>query len=191
MRELSQHLSDLVENSVRAGAKTVTILIDEDLRADRLTIRVVDDGHGMTADVAAKAVDPFWTTRTCRRVGLGLPLLAATTTRCDGGLQIASRPGSGTEVVARFRHSHIDRPPMGDLSSTLLAGLVGHPEVTIRYEHKANGLAFELDGAAIKGVLEGVPLSHPAVIRWLERYISEGLAALELTSTPRKEESNA
>lgn len=182
MRELAQHVTDLVENSVRAGARHVDVEIEEDLDSDSLVLRVADDGSGMPAEEAARATDPFFTSRTCRRVGLGLPLLRATAERCEGSLEVATAPGQGTTVTARFRHGHIDRPPLGDLQATLLSGLVGHPEVDFTYRHRVNGRAFEVDGAAIKRELEWMLLSHPSVLRWLERYLSEGLAGLSRPS---------
>ncbi|MGE5618529.1 MAG: ATP-binding protein [Sphingomonadaceae bacterium] len=176
MRELSQHITDLVENSTRAGARRVVIEVEEDTQADLLTIRVADDGRGMPTETVDRVTDPFYTTRACRRVGLGLPLLEASAQRCGGSLRIESSPGRGTEVTARFRRSHVDRPPMGDLQATLIAALVGHPDVDVVYRHRMDGRSFELDGAAIKRELEGIPLAHPSVLRWLEKYLSNGLS---------------
>lgn len=193
MRELSQHITDLIENSARAGARKVEITVVDDLQADSLVVRVADDGCGMPQDVVGRVTDPFFTSRDCRKVGLGLPLLAAAAERCEGSVEIISEPRRGTEVIARFRSSHIDRPPLGDMQSTLLTALVGHPEVDFVYRHKANGRSFELDGAAIKMELEGIPLTHPSVLRWLERLLSEGLSEVGVTMapSPAKEELNA
>lgn len=191
MRELSQHITDLVENSTRAGARRVVVEVEERVAADELVIRVADDGSGMAPERVERVTDPFYTSRTCRRVGLGLPLLSAATQRCEGSLEIASAPGHGTTVTARFRRGHIDRPPLGDLTSTLLSAIVGHPEVDFCYRHTLNGGSFEVDGAAIKRELEGVPLSHPSVLRWLERYFSEGLAEAGLVAAPVQEETHA
>jgi len=191
MRELSQHIMDLVENSVQAGARRVDVEIQEDLKADVLTLRVIDDGHGMAPEIAARVTDPFFTSRTCRRIGLGLPLMAAATERCGGSLEVASTLGRGTVVTARFQRSHIDRPPLGDLRSTLLSALVGHPAVDFHYRHSVDGRVFDLDGAAIKRELGGVPLTHPAVLRWLEQYLGEGLAEVGVEPTPLKEEGDA
>lgn len=165
----------------------------EDLSEDKLTLQVADDGCGMSPEVVARVRDPFYTSRSCRRVGLGLPLLAAATERCGGSMEISSEQGRGTTVMACFRHGHIDRPPMGDLHSTLLAALVGHPEIDFVYRHKVDGHSFELDGAAIKRELEGVPLTHPSVLRWLERFLSEGLSEMGVAIVPEsaKEEMDA
>ncbi len=191
MRELAQHMTDLIENSIRAGARRVDVEVEEDHRADRLMIRVSDDGKGMSREMAERAVDPFCTTRDCRRVGLGLPLLSATAERCGGSLEIASELGRGTRVTALMRSAHIDRPPLGDLRATLLTAVVGHPDAAIRYRHSVDGLTFQLDGLLLREELEGVPLSHPAILRWLERYITDGLANLGLEPASIKEESRA
>ncbi len=193
MRELSQHITDLIENSARAGAHRIEITVVEDLQADSLVVRVADDGCGMPQEEVGKVIDPFYTSRQCRKVGLGLPLLAAAAERCEGSVEIASEPGRGTSVVARFRRSHIDRPPLGDVRSTLLTALVGHSEVDLVYKHRANGHSFELDGAAIRRELEGIPLSHPSVLRWLDRLLSEGLSEVGVVTAPpsAKEEMDA
>ncbi len=159
-------------------------MVEENLPADSLTIRVSDDGCGMAPEVVARVTDPFYTSRTCRKVGLGLPLLAAAAQRCDGSFTATSELGTGTTVVASFRHSHVDRPPLGDLHSTLLSALVGHPDVDFVYRHRVGDRVFELDGAAIKRELEGVPLSHPSVLRWLDHFLTEGLVELGVLRAP-------
>lgn len=153
------------------------IEVDEQQATDKLVLRVTDDGRGMPAELVAMVTDPFFTSRTCRRVGLGLPLLEASTQRCDGHLLVNSEPGRGTVVEATFRLGHIDIPPLGDLGTTLMCAIVGHPEVDILYRHAVNGRTFELDSAAIRSELGEVHLSHPAIIRWLEQYICEGLVS--------------
>ncbi len=193
MRELAEHVTDLIENSVRAGARRVEVMVVEDLAADQLTLRVADDGCGMSAELMDRVADPFFTSRDCRRVGLGLPLLTAAAERCGGSLEIVSAPGNGTTVTARFFHGHIDRPPLGDMHCTLLAALVGHPEVDFLYRHRVNGATFEMDGAAIKRELGDVPLSHPSVLRWLERFLAEGLIEVGVVNAtlPEEEGRNA
>jgi len=187
MRELAQHIMDLLENSARAGARRVEIDLDQQRAADRLVLRVIDDGRGMSPEVVSMATDPFFTSRTCRRVGLGLPLLAASTQRCDGHLLIKSEPGRGAVVEAAFRLSHIDTPPLGDLRTTLMCTIVGHPELDIVYRYTVDGGTFELDSAAIKSELGEVPLSHPRILRWLEQYISEGLVTASAVTAQEEE----
>ena len=180
MRELSLHLLDLLQNAVEAGARMVDVRVDENPVLDRLTVVVEDDGHGMDAGTAGRALDPFFTTRTTRHVGLGLPLLAAAAKRCDGDLVLESEPGRGTRVTATFRHGHIDRAPIGDVPGTLLAFLLGAGcnGTRLRYRHRLGDAVFEFDSAAVRDEVGDVPFSYPPLRAWLHDYIAEGEAGL-------------
>lgn len=175
MRELSMHILDALENALEAGATQVELKVVEDIEADRLTIVVSDDGRGMDAAAARRALDPFYTTRTTRHVGLGLPLLAAAAKRCDGDLRLESAPEKGTRLTATFRYSHVDRAPLGNMADTVLAFMLGMDcGMRLRYEHQVDGRAFGLDTAEVEAELDGVPLSHPQVWAWLQLYLEEG-----------------
>jgi hypothetical protein len=174
VRELSLHILDVLQNSLEAGASKVTLTIEEDLMADRLTITVTDNGRGMDADTVTKVLDPFFTTRTTRHVGLGLPLFAAAARRCNGDLVVESELGKGTTVRATFQHSHIDRAPLGDIRNTILSFLLAARPVDLHYVHRVNDRQFEFDTADIRAELGNVPLSHPAVRDWLSEFIAEG-----------------
>jgi len=178
VRELALHILDLLQNAVEAGATRVTLRIDEDRAGDLLNITVIDNGRGMDATAIARALDPFYTTRTTRHVGLGLPLMAAAAERAGGALDIRSRPGEGTTVEAWFRLSHPDRQPMGDLAGTLLALLLSEKAPRLDYRHRVGSLVFEFDTDDFHAALEGLPLSHPAVQRWLVGYLTEGESPL-------------
>jgi anti-sigma regulatory factor (Ser/Thr protein kinase) len=178
VRELSLHILDALENSVEAGARRIELRIEEDLREDRLTITITDDGRGMSEELSKRVLDPFVTTRSTRHVGLGLPLFAAAAERCAGELRIQSQPGVGTTVVATFQHSHVDRAPLGDLPGSLLAVMLSERPVDICYKHIVGDRHFELDSAEIRRLLEGVPLTHPPVRDWLTSTLTEGIAAL-------------
>ena len=187
MRELSHHILDLLENAIAAGARHITLSIVEDTtigteQGDRLEITVGDDGRGMDAETLKRIKDPFFTTRTTRHVGLGVPLLTAAAERCDGGLTITSQPGQGTTVKAWFAWHHIDRAPLGDMGATLLGALLaqreGQSPPELHYEHWVNGRTFELDTQEIRELLGDLPLSHPQVRTWLEDYIQQGLDSL-------------
>ncbi len=169
LRELTLHIVDLVENSIAAGATRVTIEVIEDARADRLTIRVADNGRGMDTDLASRVADPFVTTRTTRRVGLGLPFLKQAAELCNGALTIDSAPGVGTTVTATFQNSHLDRMPMGDLPGTILTLVVGNPQVDFVYRHIVDATTFEFDTRPIKQELGAVALSEPEVIGYLKK----------------------
>jgi anti-sigma regulatory factor (Ser/Thr protein kinase) len=174
VRELSLHILDALENSLEAGASQVTLIIEEDLAADRLTFTITDNGRGMDAETMKKVLDPFFTTRTTRHVGLGLPLFAAAARRCNGDLTVESGVGKGTMVRATFQHSHIDRAPLGDVQSSLLSFLLAERPVDLHYVHRVNTRQFEFDTADIRAELGNVPLSHPAVREWLSEFIAEG-----------------
>jgi len=174
MRELALHILDLLQNAVEAGATQVTLVIDEDRVADRLTVIVRDNGRGMDPATAARAANPFFTSRDTRHVGLGLPLFAAAAERADGRLVIRSEPGIGTTVEVTMRLSHPDRQPMGNLADTLLAFLLSDKAPELRYEHRVDGAVFEFDLSEIRDTLGDVPLSHPAVVRWLVGFLAEG-----------------
>ncbi len=178
MRELSLHILDLLENSVQAGASRIDLEIIEDSIKNRLIIRVVDNGKGMDKETLERASDPFFTTRTTRDVGLGIPLLKAAAERCNGDLIIRSEPGVGTTVVVDFELDHIDRAPLGDIESTLLSVLLSQRRCDLNYIHRVNDRTFEFDTAEMSQVLGDIPLGHPRVRVWLEDYLREGLAEL-------------
>ena len=135
MQEISLNILDVVENSVRADAGKVGILIVDDEDEGTLTVTISDDGRGMTAEETERAVDPFYTTRRSRRVGFGLPLLKEAAELTGGEMRIESGPGSGTCLTAVFDKHHLDCPPLGDIVATLKTLIVGYPGVDFHYEH--------------------------------------------------------
>lgn len=178
MQDLSLHILDIVENSLAAGARRVEIRIEEDLQADRMTIEILDDGCGMDEEMVKRALDPFFTTKTVRRVGLGLPLLAEACRMSNGQLCLQSCPGGGTTVKATFQRSHIDRKPLGNMGDTLVTLIVGHPEVDLLYEHRKDGAHFSLDTREIRAELGNVPLNAPKIASGLRASIFSGLEEL-------------
>ncbi len=178
MQDLSLHILDIVENSLAAGACRIEIRIIEDLARDRMTIVVSDNGCGMDKTMMQRALDPFFTTKEARRIGLGLPLLKEACRESNGELVVQSAPGKGTKVEARFQHSHIDRKPLGDIESTLIMIIAGHPDVDLLYEHRKNGCCFILDTRDIKGSLGSVPMNTPEVLLALRNHIHSGLEEL-------------
>lgn len=178
MRELSLHLLDIVQNSIAAAADLIAIEILEDSNDDQLIIKVTDNGRGMSESVLQSVIDPFFTTRKTRSVGLGLSLFAQTAQRAGGDLVVNSQEGVGTEVKAVLQHSHIDRPPMGDLQGTLLTLIVLNPTIDIVYRHNFDGREFILDTREIKRELDGIPINHGQVVSWMQNFIQEGLAQL-------------
>ncbi len=175
MEELALHILDVAENSVRAGARRVEIRVSEEPGEDRLIIEIVDDGCGMPEEVARRAADPFYTTRSDRPVGLGLALLEQAARAADGSLRIESAPGAGTRVAAEFRHSHPDRQPLGDILSTLMTLAAGHPEVEFYYEHRNRGSLRRFSTAELKRELGGIPLNSAPGIRLLRQKLDDAL----------------
>jgi len=180
VRELALHVLDLLQNAREAGATRVRLSVEEDRTRDRLTIRVEDNGRGMKEEAMRQARDPFYTTRTTRHVGLGLPLLAAAAERCDGSLALASVPGQGTRVTAEFRLSHLDRAPLGDLPGTLTAFLLGEPFCHLEVTHRRDGNEWSLDTRPVLDAIAPVPVSHPAVREWLTQTLHQAEARLDL-----------
>ncbi|MCD6310024.1 MAG: ATP-binding protein [Candidatus Eremiobacteraeota bacterium] len=145
MEDLSLHILDIVENSINARAKNVEIKVEENVENDLLTIEITDDGKGMSKEMQEKALDPFFTTRTTRNVGLGLPLFAQAARTSGGDIKIEARPGGGTKIKATFGYSNIDRQPLGDINDTLKVLIVSHPEINFIYKYKKGNENYFLD----------------------------------------------
>ena len=150
MEDLSLHILDIVENSIEAKASEIGIMVDEDIKKNLLTIEIKDNGKGMDEETLKKVTDPFYTTRSTRRVGLGLPLLAQATKESRGTFEIESKVDVGTKIKATFQYSHIDRKPLGDIENTISTLIVGNPGVDFVYEHIKDGVKFRLDTKEIR-----------------------------------------
>lgn len=175
MRELSLHLLDIAENSISAGASKIVISVREDLIEDELWLEVADNGKGMTSESVAKVLDPFVTSRTTRKVGLGIPLLKQAAEACNGFLSIESELGKGTKLTAKFQHSNIDRMPLGNLEDTIITLILGTPDVNWVFNYQYNDQVFEFDDSEFKEALGELPLSDFRVIEFLSNTITEGV----------------
>lgn len=177
MKELSLNILDIAENSVKAGASLTEIGVTEE--GDLLTLTVKDDGCGMTGETVKSVTDPFYTTRTTRKVGMGLPLLKLEAEMTGGDLTVESRHRDehprdhGTLVTARFFTSHIDCPPLGDVTSTLTTLIQGHPDTDFAFVHRRGEKEVALDTRELRAVLEDVPLNSFEVLRWIQGYLQE------------------
>lgn len=181
MKELSLHILDIAKNSVKAKASLIEVIINEDEEKNLLSIGINDNGCGMTEEFLKTVRDPFSTTRTTRKVGMGIPLFEAASVQCGGGLDITSEVGVGTKVTATFMLNHIDRAPLGDMPGTMKTLIWGSPEIDFLYRHTKNGQEFTLDTREIKQVLGGVPLDNPDVLAWIDEYIIEGLNGISVS----------
>jgi anti-sigma regulatory factor (Ser/Thr protein kinase) len=175
MLELALHILDIAENSVRAQATLVTIDVNEDWHNDWLTVEIADDGAGMSERVIEKALDPFYTSKKVRRVGLGLPMLKEAAERTGGRFSIGSREGSGTRVTVAFRLSHLDRQPLGDVAGAIVTLIAGNAGVNFLYRHRCGERLFELDTRAIRQEIGDIPLQHAEILTWIRQYLQEGL----------------
>jgi hypothetical protein len=188
MREIALHLLDIAENSVAANAKNITLTVCEDLQGDRLTASVIDDGRGMSAEMAATVVDPFVTSRTTRKVGLGIPLFKDAAESCNGSFVINSEIGKGTRLDVEFQYSHIDRMPLGDLSTTILTLFVAYPNIHWLFNYvaiPANQLPeekFVFDTQPVMADLGDVSLTEPVVLSFIREYIESGVARVRAAS---------
>jgi hypothetical protein len=178
LRELSLHILDIAENGIAAGADCIHIQVEEARDRDLLTIKITDNGRGMPAEKIEKLADPFVTTRTTRRVGLGLSLIAAAAERCEGKLAVKTEAGIGTEVIATFRYSHIDRAPMGDIASSITTLIMGNPQTDFVYTHIVNGEDFNLDTRELKKELGDLSLTDPSIIHHLTQSIRNSLVRM-------------
>lgn len=173
------HILDLVQNSITAGASVIKTDIIESKKNNLLTIRIVDDGCGMSKEFVEKVVNPFTTTRTTRKVGLGIPMFMINAQACGGDLVIDSQVGHGTTLSATFELDHIDRPPLGNIAdtmATLILGCPHSPDFTLLYE--TDEQSFNFDTREIKQMLEGVPLDTPEVLAWMRGYLLEGIESV-------------
>lgn len=177
MKELSLNILDIAENSTKAKAELVEIVISES--DDELVISITDDGTGMTEETLLSVADPFYTTRTTRKVGMGIPLFRFAAEQTGGNLTIASTHISldeehhGTTVTAMFYKKHIDFTPLGDVISTVTTLIQGHPEVNFLFTHSYGEKKVTLDTREIRAVLEGVPLDTFEVLMWIKDNLTE------------------
>jgi signal transduction histidine kinase len=178
MIELALHMLDIAENSLRADATLVEISVIEDLIKDRLIITINDNGKGMTPEEVEHALDPFYTTKKVRRIGLGLPMLKHACLITGGSFSIESEPGAGTSIMAEFVHSHIDRQPLGDIPGAVIALILEKPEVDILYTHRRDESLYTMDTREIRAELGDIPLNHHEVINLIRGNIAEGLGEL-------------
>jgi len=177
LKELSLNILDIVENSVKAEATLTEITIDE--TDTTLTITIKDDGYGMSEETLAAVTNPFYTTRTTRNVGLGIPLLILGAEQTGGYVKLTSKkadendPSHGTTVVAHYNKNHLDFTPLGDVISTISTLIQGHPDTDFLFVHKKNGGEVSLDTRSIKEVLDGVPINSYDIIKWIEGNLIE------------------
>ena len=175
MNDLAMHILDIVQNSISAGAKNIWIEVLVSLARDLLSISVKDDGKGMTPEMVAKVTDPYCTTRTTRKVGLGLPLLRQGAEQAGGSLSRDSTVGVGTTVKAVYGLSHIDRPPMGDLANAYVLLLGANPDINIVLHYTTDEEDFSISTKELDEALDGLPLNDPQVMKLVYEMVSSNI----------------
>ena len=175
MRDLSLHLMDIIQNSISAKAPKIIIEISTDKAQDILMIKIVDNGSGMDSELAAGVTDPFTTTRTTRKVGLGVPLLDACAARSGGQLTVNSVKGQGTTLTVSFGICNIDRPPIGDIAETMVNVIMASPEIEFELVLDNEKEKFDFNSFEVKEHLGSVPITEYTVLAWIREFIDEGM----------------
>jgi hypothetical protein len=172
MKELSLNILDILENSIHAGATRIHLTLQEYLETrDFLGFQIEDNGKGMDQAMVDSLFDPFTTTSTTKTVGLGLPLLKQEAEMCNGGCKVESQPGIGTKVSFWFQHTHIDRPPLGDIVSTVLMMYAIHSGIEFIFTHEVDNNSFEVSTSELKEVFQDVPINNPKILQGLETFL--------------------
>jgi len=178
MNELSLHILDVCENSIKADANLIEIIVTENIKDNLFKIDIIDNGHGMSELTLSEVSDPFFTTRTTRNVGLGLSLFKMAAEMTDGNMVISSKINEGTTVSTIFDHNHIDRAPLGDIEDTIIILVLNEKDIDIYYKHTYNNEVYVFDTREVKKVLEGIPFTDYTVIEWIKNNIKEGIKTI-------------
>ena len=173
MRELSLNILDIAQNSISAGASLITIEVNENTVEKTLLIGIYDNGCGMSEEQVKSVIDPFFTTRTTRKVGMGIPLFKMAAEQTGGYLEIKSELGVGTEIRAIFKTDNVDFTPLGDVASTIQMLITMNTDRDFVYKHTVNEKEFIADTREIKEILGDVPLDTYEVSQWILEFIKE------------------
>ena len=175
MQDLAMHLLDIVYNSIRAKASLIKIFFKDSTLSNEIIMRVEDNGTGMNEETVEKVQNPFYTTRTTRDVGLGIPLLKIGALSCNGSFRLESKENVGTLIEATYQKDHLDTPPVGDLAETLVILIQANENIEYEFHYEEDKLVFDLNTVEIKEILDGVSIVEPDIIIWLKSYIKEGI----------------
>lgn len=178
MRELSLNVLDIAQNSITANASLITVEVIENTADSTLVISISDNGRGMSEEQLKSVQDPFFTTRTTRKVGMGIPLFKMAAEMTGGSFNIASKLGEGTKTTAAFKTDSIDFTPLGDMKSTVIMLVTMNTDRDFIYRQKVDDNEFVFDTREIKQILGGVPLDEPDIVSWMRDYIEENIKEL-------------
>ena len=175
MNELSLHILDICQNSIKANADLIEIIITEDIPNNIFKIDIIDNGSGMDKKTLSGVADPFFTTRVTRKVGLGISLFKMAAEMTGGNLDITSTVNKGTKVSTLFQYNHIDRAPLGDIEDTLIILILNENMIDIHYKHIYNNEMYIFDTREVRKILDGIPFTDYNVIMWIKNNIKEGI----------------
>jgi hypothetical protein len=164
MKTISDHITDLVQNSIRAGATVIDIMVSEYKNSNLYSVNIKDNGTGMEEEIVKKAADPFYTTRKTRKTGLGLALVKQAAEQTGGQFNLTSEPGKGTTLDFSFGLDHFDRPPLGKIADTLLLLIISNIKIIFRYTHSTESGTFNFDSSELLRMLEGIPLTNTTIM---------------------------
>lgn len=173
MRELSLNILDIAQNSIVAGATLTEVVVNENTKDNTLLIGIYDNGCGMSEEQVKNVIDPFYTTRTTRKVGMGIPLFKMSAEQTGGSFKIESQKGVGTKIEAFFKTDSIDFTPLGDIASTIVTIVSMNNDKEFLFRRILDDKEFVFSTEEIKKILGGVPLSEPSVMTWVEEYLNE------------------
>lgn len=175
MEEIAMYILDIVNNSIRAQAKNIHVFVRDSIKDNVIEIMIVDDGYGMDENKLSKVTDPFFTSRTTRNVGLGVPMFKDSVEMTGGTFLIQSLENDGTLIQGKYVKNHLDTPPMGDIIETIITLIQTDKNIDYIFEYSNDEHEFLLNTIDIKEILDDVPINHPQILDWLRNYIKEGL----------------
>jgi len=189
MKTIALHLLDIFQNSLAAKAKAIHLEIEEQ-NNPLVTVSIRDNGIGMAQELVDRITDPFVTTRTTRKVGLGIPLYKQSAEQTGGNLRIYSQQGTGTSVIATFFTSHPDMIPWGDIAGVIILTMASNPETEFLYLHRTEKGEYKFNSKEIKEMLDGVPITDSEIRKFLAEMITENLLEIGATASPRINPAN-
>jgi len=181
MKNLAMHIMDIAQNSISAGSTIIKLTIKESIKNNQYQIIIEDNGRGMDSEMTKKVIDPFVTSRTTRKVGLGLPLLKQNAERTGGNFKIDSELGKGTLVSALFIHNNLDRPPAGDIAGVVVLLATANPEIELIYTHITDDGKYLFDTREIKKTLEEIPINDNSIYPLIKEMVTENLKEIKIS----------
>ena len=175
MQEIAMTILDIAQNSIRACAKLIQIVIRDSHKDNIIHIECLDDGCGMDDKTLQKVTDPFYTTRTTRQIGLGIPMFKESVEATGGWFSIESQKSVGTKIIGEYVKNHLDTPPMGNIAETLITLIQYDDHIDYVFQYICDDFEWVLNTKEIKDILDGVPINQPDIILWLKDYIKEGM----------------